>query len=42
MLFLIFAVLLAVAFADCGPQNYVNDPTPWGGAPCTKILTVEE
>jgi hypothetical protein len=31
-------LLIGQAVGDCGPQNYVTDPEPWGGAPCTKDL----
>jgi len=31
-------LLISQVIGDCGPQNYVNDPLPWGGAPCTKDL----
>ncbi len=38
--FKIFLLIFFIAqtFGDCGIQNYVLDPEPWGGANCTKDL----
>lgn len=39
LLFIALALsLVSLSQADCGPQNYANDPLPWGGANCTKDL----
>jgi hypothetical protein len=36
--FLFLIVSVALSSADCGPQNFINDPLPWGGANCTNNL----
>jgi hypothetical protein len=38
VLIILIAICVNIACADCNVANFAKDPTPWGGAPCTKDL----
>lgn len=38
MFLLIICLLFSSCIAECTDNNFANDPTPWGGANCTRDL----